>query len=175
MTSRIAANPAAVVLNGPEVPLLANARTFFATEANHSRSSLNAQLIPTCGRNGSSVSIVPVLTSADDRLRFVLLITERKPKLSRTASLSDQWSWRWNTTVSVSKSYSQCVSIGLVWKSSNERVGASNGRLAVEAARLVEVVGLVPEPAVHLVVAGRPRERRHQTFAFEVVFRGADR
>lgn len=42
----MAAKPTAVVLNGPEVPLLANARTFFASEAKNSRSSLIATLTP---------------------------------------------------------------------------------------------------------------------------------
>jgi hypothetical protein len=57
----MALKPAAVVLNGPDVPLLANARTFLAADPNSSAPSLSVQVRPTCGRKGSS--IVPVLRS----------------------------------------------------------------------------------------------------------------
>ena len=79
------------------------------------------------------------------------------------------------TTVSVSKSYSHCVSIGLRLEVFERACRPDARRLAVEAARLHEVVGLVPEAAVDLVVVARPSERRHEAFAREVVLRRADR
>ena len=100
------------MLNGPEVPLLAKARTFSAADANNSKVSLSAQFKPTCGRNGSSASIVPVLTSPTIVAAVFSTLTERKPKLSRSASPSDQVSCKCMTTVSVSKSYSHWVCIG---------------------------------------------------------------
>ena len=110
----MALKPAAVVLNGPDVPLLANVRTFCATDAKYSRSLLSAHVRPICGRNGSSASIVPVLTSPTMVAAVFSDRTERKPAFTRTSSVIDHVSCRCSTTVSVSKSYSHWVSMGFV-------------------------------------------------------------
>src|SRR5687767_1598689 len=123
----MASKPAAVVLNGPDVPLLANARTLRAADPNHSMSSEIDQLKPTCGRNASSASIVPFLTNVGEMAATVRAVfsarTERKPKVSRSACVTDHVSCRWNTYDSVSKSYSQSVWNELPCSSMKSRVG----------------------------------------------------
>ena len=123
--SRMAAKPAAVVLNGPAVPALTNARAFCANWPNTSWASDRDQLKPACGRKPSSMSMVPVLLSPVIVRAVFSTFRALKPKFSRSASLTRQVSCRCNCRVSVSNAYSHCVSSGLRRNSVKSCVGTA--------------------------------------------------